>query len=294
LVLLGKSGPGHAGAELMDTVIFSSVSEKGSVAVSIPRDLWYQPWQTKVNSLYYYGKEKGDGLGKTKEILGEILGEKIDHALVVDFQVFKDLVDLVGGVNVEVERTFDDFFYPLPGKEDDLCGGDLKFACRYEHIRFEAGIQHLDGEQALKFVRSRYAEGEEGTDSARSYRQQKVILALKKKITSPNVLLSLPKIFALKEIFEKRFEGDFTRKDLLDLAKIFIKPQARQLENFVLDGWEDNQGLLVHPKKHPSGQWVLLPKDPSWNQVHDFIDCLISQANKSGCSPEKKQASPAF
>lgn len=293
LLILGESGPGHAGETLTDTLIFASITPKReTVLVSVPRDLWYTPWQTKINTLYYYGQQRGDGFGWTKQILGEILGQKVDRALLVDFKVFKDLVDLVGGVDVKVERTFDDYKYPLEGKENDPCGGDPAYQCRYEHIRFEAGFQHFNGEQALKFVRSRYAEGEEGTDSARSTRQQKVILALEKKISSPGVFLSPAKIVGLREIIQERIKSDLTRDDLLALGKMMLSSQARQLQSFVVNSWQEESGFIYHPKKHASGQWVLLLKDPSWEELHRFMDCLLVQENKSSCFPVQKQAAP--
>lgn len=286
LLILGESGPGHAGATLSDMILFTSVSKKGAVLISVPRDLWYTPWQTKINSLYYYGEQKGEGLSVTKEIMGEILGEEIDYAAMVDFRVFEDVVDLVGGIEVFVERSFDDYYYPIPGKEADPCGGDPEFRCRYEHLHFGAGWEHMDGERALKFVRSRYAEGEEGTDAARSYRQQKVLKSLKEKLTSPKVFLSLAKIKSLWEIFEKRVKSDITKDDLSAFVRILIHKKARQMESFVLDGWQEEKGLFYHPQKHPSGQWVLLPKDPSFRQTHQLIDCLLGKADKPLCSPE--------
>lgn len=288
-LLLGESGPGHSGATLTDTVIFASVSTKGTVLLSLPRDLWYQPWQTKINSLYFYGQEKGDGFGWTKGVLAEVTGQQIDNVLLVDFRVFEDLVNLVGGVDVVVERSFDDFFYPIAGKEDDSCGGDPKYQCRYEHIRFEAGRQHLDGEQALKFVRSRNAEGEEGTDSARSARQQKVLSALKDRFFSPEILFSPQKIKKLEEIFKNRIKTDMANDELLALGKIFLLSEARQFQSFILDSWQDQKGLITNPKNHPSGQWVLIPRDSSWQEIHGFINCLLYQEDKSSCSQTQRQ-----
>lgn len=291
-VLLGEGGEGHAGATLTDSTIFASVGKEGTILVSVPRDLWYEPWQIKINSIYYYGDKKGDALGWNKIIIGEIVGQKIDHAVLIDFAVFKDLVDLVGGVDVSVDRTFEDSHYPIAGLENDLCGGDPEYKCRYELVRFEVGPLHLNGEQALKFVRSRYAEGEEGTDTARSARQQKVIVALKEKLISKEILLSPKKLKTLKSIFETRIQSDLSRDDLLSLSKILFSSRAREFESFVINGWQSEEGLVYHPKKHSSGQWVLLPKGDSWSGIHDFINCLIFEVNKSSCYPLKTQEAP--
>lgn len=283
VLILGESGPGHAGAPLSDMIILSYFSKTGSVFISVPRDLWYTPWQTKINALSYYSEQRGDGFSSTKEIMGEILGEEIDYIAIIDFKVFEEVVDLVGGIQVGVERAFDDFLYPIPGKEADPCDGDPEFRCRFEHIHFDAGLQHMDGEKALKFVRSRYAEGEEGTDQARSHRQQKVLASLKEKVSSPKVFLS-PKIArGFWEIFEKRLKTDITKDSLIFFAKILANKKARQMESFVLDGWDNGEGLFYHPARHPSGQWVLLPKDPSFRQTHQFIDCLLQEFDRSLC-----------
>lgn len=291
-LLLGEGGAGHEGPDLTDTIMFGSVSRKGTVLVSLPRDLWYQPWQTKINTLYFYGQEKGDGLKWTKEIASEITGQKIDRVVLIDFAVFKDLVDLVGGVDVEIDKTFDDYRYPVSGKEKDPCDGDKEYKCRYEHLHFDAGIQRLDGETALKYVRSRYAEGDEGTDTARALRQQKVVAALKAKLTSPQIMFSLDKLKSLRVIFETRVKSDLTEDDYFNLGRIFLGPSSRKMESFVVDGWQTGEdGLVYHPQTHPSGQWVLLPSNDSWERIHQFVNCLIYQENKSLCPPEKKQGS---
>lgn len=281
---MGESGPGHQGATLTDTIIFSSLSKKGAVFLSIPRDIWYLPWQTKINSLYFYGEEKGNGLEETKRILGEILGQEIDYAILIDFNSFIKAVDLIGGIEVEAERAFDDFFYPIPGKENDLCGGDPEYRCRYEYLHFDAGWQHMDGQTALKFVRSRNAEGEEGTDFARARRQQKVISAFKNKTLSFRILFSPEKIRGFWRIFTQGIKTDIGKEDLISFLKIFLMPRSRKIESFVLNSWETGEGLLYHPKFHPSGQWVLLPAGNSWDKIHQFVECLVSQEDKSLCS----------
>jgi len=91
------------------------------------------------------------------------------------------MVDLLDGVEVDVENTFDDYRYPINGKENDLCDGDPEYDCRYEDIHFDQGLQLMSGETSLKYVRSRNAEGDEGTDFARSQRQQRLLLSFKEK-----------------------------------------------------------------------------------------------------------------
>jgi len=285
LVILGISGPGHEGSALTDTIIFSSISKKGTILLSVPRDIWYPPLKTKINTLYYYGEKKGKGLELTKEVLGEILGQKIDYGIVVDFNTFEKIVDLVGGIDVNVQRPFDDFHYPIAGKEDDLCSGDPEYRCRYEPLHFDAGLQHMNGETALKFVRSRNAEGDEGTDFARSARQEKVISALKQKFLTPAFFLDKEKLLEFWKIFDRQVETDYEGQQIRPLLKMLLVSRARKMSSFVLDGLEDKNGLLYHPAQHSSGQWVLLPKDDNFGRIHQFVQCLISREDKASCIP---------
>mgnify|MGYP001604583102 CR=1 FL=1 len=171
-LILGISGPGHDSPTLTDTMIFSSVSTKGLTTISVPRDIWYQPAQAKINTLYYYGQKNGSNIDLVKQGMFDILGQTIEHWVIVDFNTFQKVIDWVGGINIYVDQAFDDYKYPIAEKEDDLCNGDKEYKCRYEYIRFAPGWQSMNGEKALKFVRSRNAEGDEGTDTARSKRQE--------------------------------------------------------------------------------------------------------------------------
>ena len=110
----------------------------------------------------------------------DVLGIPIHYNVTINFEVFKQIVDTLGGIDVEIENTFTDSEYPIEGKEDDPV-----IANRYETVTFTKGLEKMNGERALKYVRSRHGDGAEGTDFARSKRQQKVILAIKDKLMSP-------------------------------------------------------------------------------------------------------------
>lgn len=270
LLILGVGGAGHEASDLTDAIMVVLTNQKSNkiLLVSLPRDIWIEPYQTKINSLYHYG-----GFELSTQEVAKVVGQPMNKVLLVDFAVFKEIIDFVGGIDVNVERTFDDYYYPILGKEDDECGGDPKLSCRYEHLHFEAGWQAMTGQQALKFVRSRHAQGEEGTDFARNARQQKVILALKNKIFSPEILGDPKKLWGLWQIIGKNIKTDISQKNFLPLAKFFFPFwHGVQLENIVLNGGAlGGKGLLYHPQYHPSGQWVLLPVGGNWERVREFI-----------------------
>ena len=125
VLLLGNAGGTHDGPYLTDSIIVASYNLKTHkvTMVSIPRDLWIEGAKGKVNAIYEIGEAKyGGGLKYTEDKIDDILGIPIHYGVRIDFRGFAKAVDLVGGVDIEVEKTFDDYNYPIEGKENDLCG----------------------------------------------------------------------------------------------------------------------------------------------------------------------------
>lgn len=270
-LVLGVAGENYTGGDLTDTIIFTSTEPlSGRILIlSLPRDIWITPWRAKLNAIYHYR-----GMTETMSTVEGILGQPINRYLLIDFSVFTQLVDALGGVEVEVENSFDDYRYPIPGKEDDSCGGDPDYNCRYEHVQFEKGRQFMDGQLALKYVRSRFAEGEEGTDFARNQRQQRLLLAIKEKALSPEVILNPLRIKRLFEVISANVKTNIDWQDYWDLLEILVRFDLVGLKMEVL-----NSGYLVNPPPLESkydGQWVLVPASGDWQQVHDYVDQLLN------------------
>jgi LCP family protein required for cell wall assembly len=284
ILLMGKSGGFRDGSDLTDTMMIVSVSlGKGGIkSVSIPRDVWVPDIMAKINSTYFWGKngsayftlqDTGGGITFAKRIVGKIVGKPIHYGVVLDFSAFKDIVDAVGGISVDVERPFVDNFYPIAGRENDTCSGDRTYACRYETVIFDSGVQFMNGEKALKFVRSRHAEGDEGTDIAREARQQKVIEAIKNKILQPKTFLSVKKVSSLVSIAEKYIETD------IDF------PTAGTLGRYALDNVNNvtqvafPQELLVVPPTSAiyANLYVFIPKagNGQWEEIQNWYSSLL-------------------
>lgn len=128
ILILGKGGQGHEAPDLTDTIIFASVdhSPASGILISIPRDIWIPEIKAKVNSAYYWGnqRQEGGGIILAKSSVEEIVGQPVHYGAVIDFTAFKQVVDVLGGIEVQVESSFVDEKYPIPGKENDECGGD--------------------------------------------------------------------------------------------------------------------------------------------------------------------------
>lgn len=271
ILLLGAGGADHAAPDLTDTLIFASLDlETGKTLIlSIPRDIWVDSLKAKINTAYHWGEEKkkGGGLILAKATVSEILDQPVHYAVLINFDGFVKAVDLVDGIDIEIERTFDDYQYPVPGMEDAE-----PEELRYEHLHFDKGWQHMDGKKALKYVRSRYAEGEEGTDFARSKRQQKFILALKEKIFSLKTLFNPGKIKELVAIFGDSIDTDFLEKEYPEFLKLALKFDQAKIKTVIL-----NEGLLYNPPKNKyDGQWVLAPLAGNWQEVHEYVEQLIA------------------
>jgi len=191
-ILLTGIDSGHdRNHALTDTMLVISVSpSKGTVAmVSFPRDLaefqLYSggTFHDKLNALRTTAalnpKRFPDGPDQTlANQLGYFLGIRIQYTAAINLVGFERMINLVGGVDIVNERSINDPTY-------DWFDGTYGF-----HL--SAGAHHLDGRNALAYVRSRKGSGD--NDFTRANRQQQLILALKDKLASPATLAKLPQL----------------------------------------------------------------------------------------------------
>lgn len=305
ILLLGIGGGKHDGPNLTDTIIFASIDPKLKkvTLVSIPRDFWISTEETKINSIYAFGEEqeKGRGLENIKETVSKVVGQPVDYAIRIDFAGFVKAVDLMGGLDIDVERTLDDYEYPVSGKEGDTCGFEGEefekratmsaeeqvdaFPCRYEHVHFDTGITHMDGETALKFVRSRHAVGIEGSDFARSKRQEKVINAFRDKLFSLGTILNPVKVVSLYDVLSDSIATDIHKDEYDDFIKLAKKMEGATTQSVILDFGNENEekyGLLTNPplSQEFRGQWVIIPRAGSadYSEIHQYISCMLTDS----------------
>lgn len=268
ILLLGVAGGTHDGRDLTDTILVLSFHQKNQTLsmISVPRDIWSDSLKDKVNSAYHYGelKKKGGGLTLSKAIVSDVVGLPIQYALMLDFSGFEKVINLVDGVEVNVLNSFTDSDYPIPGKENDECNGDPEFRCRYESLHFDAGVQGMDGARALKYVRSRHAEGDEGSDFARGKRQQEVLLALKTKLMSKDVYMKSGEIEKLYVAFDEATDTDMNIGELLTVGKMFMQTPKEKTNRISL---EDS---LYTPPSSWYGRYVLLPRE-SFEAIHALV-----------------------
>jgi LCP family protein required for cell wall assembly len=209
IALFGYGGPGHDGEYLTDSIMIVSIQPQRSgppqvAEISIPRD-WYVPIydpsgqrvdEGRINQAYEDGIFYGEGglpAGQTDSggemadaALTHLLGIPIDYFVGLDFTAFQEAVNAVGGIDVDVPAGFTDNQYPA-------CAADT---CPYETISFQAGEQHMNGATALIYARSRHGDNGQGSDFARSRRQQQIVDALKQKVLSIGGIGDLPDLLS--------------------------------------------------------------------------------------------------
>jgi len=279
ILLLGVGGGDHPGADLTDSIMLISthIDSGDTVLLSLPRDIWVESLKGKLNSIYRLGESKKPGAGLTlvKSAASEIINQPIHSAVLLDFSGFEKAIDVIGGITVNIPRGFLDPKYPIPGKETVQPESE-----RYQNLTFEAGIQHMDGATALKYVRSRHAEGEEGTDYARSQRQQRVALALKDKLLSVKILFNPSQLRQLYKIFTESVITDLSSKTYPDIFKLILRADKDNIRTGILDQGseiEEIPPLLYNPPISLYGQWILLPINNDWQSIHTYVEELLYQ-----------------
>ena len=202
----------------------------------------------------------------------------IHYYVVIDFAGFENAIDALGGVAINVEREFEDPRYPIPGRENDDCGGsDPEFKCRFEVLSFKKGLQKMDGQQALKFSRSRSSPGPEGSDFARASRQQRVIVAFKNKVLSASTLINPATISKLYGQYKASLS---TNIGLIEAEKFYDLSQKIKDENiksYVINKNNSGEEILLAPSDLSpfDGQWVLLPRTADFSEVRAFVQKVL-------------------
>lgn len=197
-----------------DTLLMMRVDRKNrSVSqLSIPRDTLVDIpgyGQGKINSAYAYG-----GAALQIQTVEQLTGLPVNHYVELNFDGFPEIVDALGGVDIEVPEAIDSQ-YP-EGVE-------------WTQVHFDAGPQHMDGETALVFVRVRYSDD----DFHRMGRQQQFMDALEKRFTSPFNLVKTP-LVAPKVV--NNMTTDLSINDLIKLAWIKFRSSDDRSGSYTLEG----------------------------------------------------------
>jgi len=202
--------------------------------------------------------------------LSTILGTNIDYYVRVDFDGFMQIIDELGGVDIEVENTLDDYSYPIRGQEDNA-----NYYARYEHLHIEQGMQHMDGSLALKYARSRHAGGSEGSDFARARRQQLILEAVKAKLLSRNTLLKPGMVSRIISDLNQNIKTNLDVWALIKLWNDYKNIDRSQIINKVLSDGPD--GLLMS-SRGDEGAYILIPQSGNFKEIQAFTQNIFGTA----------------
>lgn len=226
ILLLGRGGEGHEGADLTDTLLVASIDPVNNKAalVSLPRDFWVSTeyGSSKVNAVFANAKAKAlkknsdkkkadaAGAAAVQQEMTDILGIPMHYYGIVDFEAFKKAVDTVGGVDINItsqtavkEKLWD----PTIGKN--------------YYLDVQPGMQHFDGQRALFFARSRHTSARGDFD--RAERQRLFIQALTQKVASAKTYTNPVKVSQLMDAFGSHVATDMSIDDAMRLQSIAKK-----------------------------------------------------------------------
>jgi LCP family protein required for cell wall assembly len=266
-LLLGMGGEGHEGPLLTDTILIATIQPraKSATLISIPRDLLIpipDGRYEKVNAINAYAERgNGEGAVAVREALASVLDLEIPYHARVDFQGFAGLIDAIGGVTIDVERTLDDPQYPIQGMES------APWRERFEHLVIPAGRQYMDGTLALKYVRSRHALGSEGSDFARARRQQRLLVAVRDRVLSRGLLANPRSLLALLTTWRNHVATNLSPPELLRLSTFVPLITGEDATRVVFS--DEPNGELVAARW--GGAYVLRPKDGTFAQIRGII-----------------------
>lgn len=264
-LLLGIGGPGHEGPYLTDTIIIASYkpSSKEAALFSLPRDMVvpYNGSYVKINEIYSIGQQKDKQGGElAKKVIGETFEIPLHYYAVIDFQGFVKMIDSLGGIKVNVDRSFSDYQFPTE---------DYKM----QTVSFQAGEQKMDGLTALRFARSRHGNNGEGSDFARIKRQQKILVALKEKVSSFNTWINPKKI---TDLFS--FLDQYTKTDLEPWEAVKLTHTGKNIEqkDIITKSIDDGPGNYLFSGYAASGAFILQPLGGSYAEINKLIRDIFS------------------
>jgi len=286
ILLLGRGGYENDAPYLTDSIMAVSIDPTTNrvMMLSIPRDLVVHMnlqtnsgsiWTNKINAAYevpytsiiccvatQYSGPNGGGYAAEHEV-GKVTGLTFDRYIAVDFKAFRDMVNALGGVDVCLGTSLNDYEYP-------------NYTNGYKPIHFKAGCQHLNGEQALEVARSRKAvEPQQASDFGRAKRQQDIMQAIKQKATTVNGFAKAPQLLTA---LQKNINTDMSLSDMKaiydwgknlpdsSIIRVALTAPSSAADGNLLDSYNCGMG---------AGVSQLCADDQTYRMIHKYIASIF-------------------
>jgi len=271
ILLLGMGGAGHDGPYLTDTNIILSIkpSTQEIAMVSVPRDLGVEIngfGLRKINYANAYGEANTPGAGGeyARQVFAKQFDLDIPYYVRVDFKAFEELIDEVGGITVDVTKPFTDTLFP--GENHS-----------YQTVSFAAGKQTMNGVTALQYARSRHGNNGEGSDFARSRRQQQILTALKDKLLSFGTYTNPIRVQSILTTLSTHISTNLDFGQMMYLAGMARDIQS-DIKMLVLDNGVNG---YLRSFISSAGAFVLAPVTNSFKEINEAILNVFTVATKS-------------
>ncbi|HEY1354577.1 MAG TPA: LCP family protein [Ktedonobacteraceae bacterium] len=256
LLVLVHDGGDAPGADITDSMVIISLQEQtGKTAlISVPRDFGiHLPVSTKlyfkIDTAYEYGLALGDGKKGPGKVAGgdlaarqitRVTGLNVTYWMTLDVQGFRQLVDELGGVDIDIPCAF----------------------TALDTVHFSAGWQHMDGERAMNYARERQVldNPAEDSDFARSARQRQLIEAI---VARMNQVSTWPNFLSVLDSLQNSIYTNLSARDLFAFVRTMDRTHAQSI------------GLTTQNVLHSAvvggGLQILLPKNGDDGLVRQYI-----------------------
>lgn len=289
VLLLGVGGKNHPGGDLTDSIIIASVHpDTQSVSLmSLPRDLYVIDTtvtpESRINAQYVHYRNLYEGRGQTKsgasilalKTLAVDIGKRLDlpmHGVVkIDFTAFTEIVDTLGGIDIDVPEALVDYSYPIKQGTTGTFSVD-------------AGPQHFDGEAALRYARSRVST----SDFDRSARQQLILSAAVEKIQAQGLVSNMRLVDPILHTIRDNAEWTFSEPELVMLAGALMLVPRQNIVHMSLNAsvggtttLAERGGFIVRGSQHIASGAILVPysltgKADDWSQLRSVATMVFS------------------
>ncbi len=289
ILLLGKGGEGHTAPDLTDTLLVASIDPiaKEAALLSVPRDLWVKSsasgYQSKINEVYanakygvlnsYTTKQQTDevkanaekaGIDAISDTLSGVIGIPLHYYMMVDFEAFRQAIDAVGGIDVNVKTQLYDPTIAWENNNNALIAA--------------VGTQHFDGKKALLYARSRQTSARGDFD--RAERQRDIITALKTKVLSAGTFANPLKVNQLIDAFGDHVSTDFSLDEIMRVYDISKDIASDKIASLGLDEYVHGEAMR--------GQSAQVPKAGTfdYSAIQNFVrnslkDAFLKSENAS-------------
>lgn len=262
---------------LTDTILLLSIDySSGELnGVSLPRDLWSEEYQTKINALYYYGQDRYPQNPEQfpSEVISALTTVPIDYTIVFSLNSITELVEILDGVAIQIPTSFIDTEFP---REDINIETTTDEAQLYEVVEFTQGTEIMTPDRVTKYIRSRHSQGDAGTDIDRASRQQLVLSSLIQKLTSKEVLTDPVKLGLLYKWYETYLSAYLPPTDTIALGyQLFPSRNSIEFSSNSLGIYPAvPSGSLEHrPPAQTNNQWTYTIRNQQLfqNEIYDKL-----------------------